>query len=329
MNVLRLLVIALLLAAMPQALFAQFAPPALPKMSNLAFGWVSMSGTDPTLDMLSNFAPTMLCVQDAGYRMAGEAAQGTFTFGTLDVDADFQSGIAVVGPGTLRISRYAYDSNTAPILGLGMPGVLAQTDGEAIELSYAQRVGSTSLGISIVPKDDAAIALKQGGMEVLSGTSETQFGARFGFVTPVAHNLRVGGDYSYQTHDTSVLLDPALTGLPVPVTQQGDYITRASTIGVSYTPIPSTLCYAAFHHLTCTGTGLDRVADEFRAGVQHSILKNLGVRVSYLGGGMNYGAMWTTRLGLVQVAYTDGALPNAEDVLGDGRAFFVGVNFAY
>ncbi|HOS42969.1 MAG TPA: hypothetical protein PK794_04690, partial [Armatimonadota bacterium] len=48
-----------------------------PKLSSLAFGWVSMSGVDPTLDAMASFAPTMLGIREAGYSLGGEVATGT------------------------------------------------------------------------------------------------------------------------------------------------------------------------------------------------------------------------------------------------------------
>lgn len=55
---------------------AQVPGPELPKLSNLTFGWVSMSGVDPTLEMLTSFAPTTMALRDAGYRTGGEAVTG-------------------------------------------------------------------------------------------------------------------------------------------------------------------------------------------------------------------------------------------------------------
>lgn len=319
-----LLLLAFLLA-LPHQLFAQAPGPDLPKMSNLAFGWVSMSGLDPNMDMFTAFAPNMLFVKDYGYTSGGEAAVGTFTFGDFEVDSNFNCAMTSLGPGMFRLSHFGFISNNASLANL-MPGVLAKTHGEAIELSYAQRVGNAAIGLSFIPMDSTNIQLSAPGMTG-SGKSRADYGLRVGTSLPLTETIKFGADYSYQEDHAS--MTTTFDGLPDPIVLDGEYVTRCGTVGLSYQATPDTLVYSSFQQINADGTGIDRTATLYWAGVQQQITRDLAVRANYLDGGLNFSATWVSKIGVFNAAYTHKALRNAEDLLGDGDAFFVGMGVAF
>lgn len=302
--------------------------PELAKMSNLAFGWVSMSGVDPTLEMLTSFAPATMALRDAGYRTGGEAVAGRFTFGDLSVDSTFQSAMTSLGPGVLRLCHYAYSSNTAAIYGI--PGMLGQTEGDAVEISYAQHVGKATLGFSLIPKDSSSVTLSNQGMTLVESESTTDYGLRGGAILRLNDHVRLGYEYSYQEDSGKTSLSPLLTGAPVWLDSEGDFITRCSTLGLSGRIGPKTMAYASYQEILATGSTLDRrLAKQRWAGVQHNFTDNFALRANYLEGGQNYSLQYKSPYGLVNLAYTHKALMNARDILGTGDAAFASLALAF
>ena len=311
---------------------AQGLGPDLPKLSNLAFGWVSMSGLDPTLDMLTSFAPASLALRDNGYRTGGEAVAGHFDYSGFDVDSEFQSAMTAMGPGLFRICHYAYDSNVAPVIGIQIPSLSTntQTDGEAVELSYAQHVGKATVGVSVIPEDSSTVNLSMHGQNLVNGESTTDYGARAGVILPVAENIRLGGEYSYQKDTGVTRVSPMLTGAPGWVESSGSFLTRAATIGASAKLRPTTQVYSAYQDIVATGSTLGhRVGDQWWLGVQQDLSKTLAVRANYLERGENFSVQWRSPFGLMNIAYTHNALMNAESILGQGDAEFISLALAF
>jgi hypothetical protein len=318
--------------------FAQALDSTLPKSSNLAFGWVSMSGIDPTLDAPASFAPTMVGLREMGYGMAGEFATGTFTFGKLDVDSGWQSAQANLGPGVVRLVHYNFRSNTEqaagvalpPTMPAGTPPLLVHTSGDSIELSYGQRVKNTYVGVSVIPQDSTDVSVLQGGATVAEGTSKAGYGARAGFVTPVRGSLRVGANYSWQKDSARLTPNPAhplvvMTGVPA---TRGDYTTRCATAGFSGKPFARTTVYGSYQKIFANGDFMNRDAENIWFGVAQQLTKTVTVRANYLQKGFNAGFTVRTPIGLLIAAYTDKSLTNAKDVLGSGHALFVGIDLA-
>lgn len=336
-----LLAAAFVLLAIPT--FGQALNADLPKMSNMAFGWVSMSGVDPSLDALASFAPTMLALRENGYGVGSEEATGTFSFGGFDVDSGWESGLVTLGPGVFRVAHYDFKSNTAQVAGIALPPVvppgtpplLVQTEGESLELSYAQRIGRTGYGISIIPADSTYVAIQEAGFPVASGKSKTDFGYRLGFVTPIEtrHQVRLGVNYSYQKDHATLTPNPlhpliiALGGVP----QTTDtYRTQCYTVGASGKLFPRTQLYGAYQKIIGKGSlmGFDRDSEQIWFGVNQSLTDILNLRVNYLQKGLNVGLTCRTPIGLLIAAYTNKALVNANDILGKGDALFVGIDIA-
>lgn len=306
----------------------------LAKFSNLTFGWVSMSGVDPTLPMLTSFAPPMIALRDAGYHTGGEGVMGVLSFGDLDVKSNFQSAMTACGPGIVRISHYAYDSNTAGLSSLqgALPGSVVDTDGDAIELSYAQHIGRGTLGVSLVPKDSSSAQLTLGGMSMVDAKTETDWGGRVGFIAPVAKQLHLGADFSYQRDAQTGQINTMLMGAPAPayVPANGSYATRCTSIGMSWQARPSTLAYGSYQFIRATGTTMTpRDAELIWFGVQQDISKRAALRVNYLDGGLNLSMQLRTAIGIANLAYTHKALMNARDILGEGDAAFIALAFGF
>jgi len=53
------------------------------------------------------------------------------------------------------------------------------------------------------------------------------------------------------------------------------------------------------------------------------------VRANYADGGSNYSIMYQSPIGIVNVAYTNKALYDAQDILGTGNAAFVSLALAF
>ena len=302
---------------------AQSPSPSLPIMSDMAFGWVSMSGVDPTLDLLTSFAPTMLCVHDAGYQTGGEYTEGVFTFGKFTVVENFQSVITDVGGGALRISHYGYTSNSAELPGI--PGAKVQTNGDSIDMSYAQRFGKTTLGVTVIPQDNADIQMNASGLAI-TGTAATDIGARLGAVQQLTNKVRVGLEYSYQK-DTATLQLPVPL-VPTPTTLSGHYLVRCGTAGASWQITTSTKTYVAYQRLLGTGPDFLREGNQTWCGVSQNITKSLSVSANYFGGGQNCFISYRSKYGVFNIAYTHDALNSARDFLGHGNALFAGIDLA-
>ncbi|HOF88759.1 MAG TPA: hypothetical protein PLZ36_11760 [Armatimonadota bacterium] len=311
-----------------------------PKLSSLAFGWVSMSGVDPTLDAMASFAPTMLGIREAGYSLGGEVATGTFSFSGFDVDSGWQSAQTNLGPGVLRLVHYRFNSNTAEVAGMqlppivppGTPPLLLNTFGDSVEVSYAQRIGTTGVGISLVPTDSATISVYQGGATMATGKSKTDYGYRVGAVAPLkgAPNVRVGANFSYQKDESTLTPNAAhpLVVLSGAVPDTDRYITRAYTLGASSRLAPRTTVYGSYQKIFGKGGSMDREAELIWFGVTQQLSDAVAVRANYLDGGLNVGLSCRTPIGLLIAAYTNKALLNAKDVLGTGDSLFVGIDIA-
>lgn len=327
-----LLMSLLVLGLLAAPVLAQLPGPDLPKLSNLTFGWVSMSGVDPTLEMLTSFAPTSMALRDAGYHTGGEMVSGRMSFSDLDVNVNFESAMTALGPGLLRLCRYSYESNQATIK--GMPAMPASTSGDSIELSYAQHVGPATIGISLVPQDSTDIAMFGGGQKMIDGTLRTDYGARAGAVIRLPHTIRLGVDYSYQKDSGTLsvnpaLVNPLLAGNPW-IESKDDFITRCGTIGASIKVRPKTTVYTAYQNILATGKTLGhRNADLVWGGVTQELATGLSVRANYLDGGGNYSVQWRSPIGIVNIAYTHKALMNAHDILGNGDAVFGALALAF
>ncbi|OPZ82910.1 MAG: hypothetical protein BWY76_02534 [bacterium ADurb.Bin429] len=340
MSLHRLLLLAAFASLLAASSFGQGLNADLPKLSSMAFGWVSMSGVDPTLDAMASFAPTMLGIREAGYFMGGEAATGTFSFSGFDIDSGWESAQTNLGPGVFRLAHYGFSSNTAEVAGMalppgvppGTPPLLLNTYGDSIEVSYAQRLGNTGVGISLVPSDSATVSIYQGGATVAAGKSKTDYGYRIGAVAPLkgAPNVRVGANFSYQKDESSLTPNAAhpLVIATGAVPDSGRYITRAYTIGASGNVAPRTTVYGSYQKIFGKGGSMDREAELVWFGVTQQLTNTVAVRANYLDGGLNVGVTCRTPVGLLIAAYTNKALTNAKDVLGDGDSLFVGIDIA-
>jgi hypothetical protein len=296
-------------------------PVSLAKTSNLAFGWISMSGIDPTFDMFTSFAPTMLCVKDAGFTTGVEHLMGAFTFGDFQVNSNFQSVITDLGPGAIRISHYGYDSNASVLPAFG-PGMTLQTSGDSIDVSYAKRIGATAVGVTLIPKDSTNVNLSVGNGITMPGESTTDYGARLGMLTPVCKTINVGADYSYQKDSSTLQVAPTTI-------LSGDYLTRCGTVGASWQATPKTLLDVASQRVLAKGTGLDETINLLWFGVTRQLSKHLTARANYYGGGHNVSAAWRTKYGMFIVSYTDHAIESSSQSLGSGHSLFAGVDLAF
>lgn len=308
---------------------AQMPGPDLAKLSNVAFGWVSMSGADPTLDMLTSFAPTAMALRDAGYKTGGEAVTGGFQFGDLDVTSNFGSAMTSAGPGLLRICEYKYDSNLANIAGI--PGMPARTDGQAVEISYSQHAGkNTTVGLSFVPQDTSTVTMVMAGQNMVESETKTDYGLRGGAVIKLPGQTKVGINYSYQHDKGKTRVNPLLTSAPDWIETKGTFNTRCATVGLSKQVTPKTLVYGAYQNIAVSGLSAGtRKSDQVRLGVMYNVTKNFAVRANYADGGQNYSIMYQSPIGIVNVAYTSKALYDAQDILGTGNAAFVSLALAF
>ncbi len=279
--------------------------PSLPKLTDVAFGWVSSSGVDPTLPLVNGFAPTMLSLQDAGYGTGSEIDYGAFSFDKLQVNVDAEVGLTKIGPGMLRVTRFGYMSNNAALPSfpdfLKQFGAIANTDGDSYELSYAQSIGSTDLGISVIPKDVSNISialpgglslpkgtpLPGGGVmpvdyalpkdaELVSGNMETDYGVRIGGVQHLPFGVKLGADYSYQRDRSFLQTDPLIDMMMPGIPKESHNITRCGTVGASWQALPDTLLYVSLQDVdTTSDQGYIRKADLTWYGVQQGIGKKM------------------------------------------------------
>jgi hypothetical protein len=336
--------------------------PSLPKLTNVTFGWVSASGVDPTLPLVNGFAPTMLALKDAGYTAGTEIDYGVFSFNDLTVNADIVSGLINIGPGTARLSRFSFASNNAPLTIMQTAlnaGVETNTDGEAYELSYAQKVYKygTQVGVSYIPRDVSTVNILLPANNIqptdtmwAHGEMRTDWGVRVGAVQPLPYNISVGANYSYQMDRSYLNLESALvthmtSGADTAGKQmEAQNITRCGTVGASWQALPNTTVYAAIQQIiTSSDMGYKRKAELPWFGVQQSIgekwlaklntvdggfTKNIMVRANSLDSGMNLMGTWVTKAGALTVSYTNGAVRSAKSELGHGNALIGGVNLA-
>ncbi|GEM_PF-1625942 len=303
-------------------------PGDLPKLSNLSFGWVSMSGVDPTQDMITQFAPNMVVMKDAGYKTGGEAVFGGFEFGDFHVNGNFQSAITSVGPGLVRICHYGYSSNMAQMP--NVPGIPIQTTGDAIEVSYAQRIDKTVIGVTLLPVDaatvNATIPVPVGGGAFVnmptSGTLKENFGARVGAIQEISDKWKIGTDFSYQADSSSVTIGA------FPATKN-KYQTWVGTAGTSYKLNKRTKVYYSWQKLKAVGGNLKSASNTTKInefyGVSQQIGDKVTVSANYLTGSPNAIVSWQSPIGIFTASYTHHALLNAKSFLGTGHSLYCGL----
>ncbi|MHB1461194.1 MAG: hypothetical protein ACYC1M_07940 [Armatimonadota bacterium] len=308
----------------PAAFSAPPSPTALTKLGNMAFGWISTSGNETTADTLSKYAAQTVVLKDRGKQSAAEFYNGTFGYSGFDVDTDTQSVLMTVGPGVARIARKSFKSNIHALAKL--PGLPVQLDGEAYELSYAQRFGNTAVGLSIVPKDNTALHATNGATTLIKGWTRSNTGARLGVTQSLLHGVKLGVDYSYQEFDTEAVIYKAYSGAPVDITQTEQFLQRCISYGASWQCNPKTTLYLTEWDILDTGSVYQkRESNVTIAGVKYLFTPNINATVNSHNGRPNFHMNWITRNGIVQLDYTDGAIPTAEDLLGHGHSLFVGL----
>lgn len=305
------------------AICATPSPTVLTKLGNMAFGWVSTSGSETTADTLSKYAAQTVVLKDRGKKLAVELYNGTFSYSGFDVDTNTQSVLLDVGPGVARIARKSFGSNIHPLKNL--PTLPVKLNGEAYELSYAQRFGDTAVGVSIIPKDNTAMHATVGATTLIKGWARSGTGARIGVVQRLPHGVRLGVDYAYQEFDTEAVLYPAFTGAPSPITQTEKFLQRCLSYGASWQCNPKTTLYLTEWDILDTGSVYkSRDSLVTIAGVKYAFTPNLNATLNSHNGRPNFHMNWITRNGIVQLDYTDGAIPTAEDLLGHGHSLFLG-----
>ncbi len=308
----------------PAAIYAAPSPTALTKLGNMAFGWISTSGSETTADTLSKYAAQTVVLKDRGKQTAIEFYNGTFEFGGFNVDTNTQSVLVDVGPGVARIARKSFESNMHPLAGL--PGLPVKLDGEAYELSYAQRFGNTAVGLSIIPKDNTALHATSGATTLIKGWTRSNTGARLGVTQRLPHGVKLGVDYSYQEFDTEATMYKAYTHGPVDITQTEKFLQRCISYGASWQCNPKTTLYLTEWDILDTGSVFQkRESNVTIAGVKYLLTPNINATVNSHDGRPNFHMNWITRNGIVQLDYSDGAIPTAQDLLGRGHSLFVGL----
>jgi hypothetical protein len=298
-------------------------PGDLPKLSNLSFGWVSMSGVDPTQDMITQFAPNMVVMKDAGYKTGGEAVFGGFEFGDFHVNGNFQSAITTVGPGLLRICHYGYSSNMAEMQ--NVPGIPIQTTGDAIEVSYAQRIDKTVIGVTLIPIDEATVNATLPplmGSFPVNGTLKEDLGVRIGAIQEISDKWKIGTDVSYQADSSTVTVGP----LPV---IKNKYQTWTGTAGTSYKLNKRTKVYYSWQKLKVIGGNLKSASSTTKVNEFYGISQQIGDKVTvsanYLTGSPNAIVSWQSPIGIFTASYTHHALLNAKSFLGTGHSLYCGL----
>ncbi len=308
----------------PAAFSAPPSPTALTKLGNMAFGWISTSGSETTADTLSKYAVQTVVLKDRGMKTAAEFYNGTFGFGGFDVDTNTQSVLMDAGPGVARLVRKSFKSNMHALA--KMPGLPVRLDGEAYEISYAQRFGDTAVGLSIVPKDNTALHATNGGITLIKGWARSNMGARLGVIQRLPHGVKLGVDYSYQEFDTEAVISKAYSGAPVDITQTEKFLQRCVSYGASWQCNPKTTLYLTEWDILDTGEVFhSRESNVTIAGVKYLFTPNLNATLNSHNGRPNFHMNWITRNGIVQFDYTDGAIPTAEDLLGHGHSLFLGL----
>jgi hypothetical protein len=308
---------------------AQNLGPDLATLSNQAFGWTAMSGGNPAVDSMSEYASNMLGVPQAGYRVGMEVFVNRFDFGDLHVVTNQDTALATIGSGTVRVSYFRYDSNTASdvrflqqvtqVLGAPTTGVMR---GEALDLSYAQPVGSygTIIGASFIPFDTSHITLTAAPYGAISrGKTVSLGGIRMGVLQPLMHGVRLGANYSYQgSSATSTFLDPTVPGM---VTQNHRYLTRKLDLGVLWQALPRLQCFGAYSNTLTTGGTLNGFSGETETyGARYVFTPALTSQLTTTGTNHTAAVYWKTRYGMFSGAYAYRPLTSAESYLGEGQA---------
>jgi len=312
----------------------------LPTLSNLAFGWSSASGGNPAVDAMSVYAPNMLCVTQAGYRAAGEGFFCRLDFGDMRVTTNQNTALAAVGAGAVRLAHFRYASNKAHDLpfvnavsqALGGVDASATLDGETLELSYAQPIGSPStiLGVSYVPIDSSnskLIAPETG--SISDGRYRGTGGGRVGVLQTLPHGWRIGANYSYLAGSaTATFLAP--TNPPSYMTQTDQYLTRKLDLGLAQQTTPRLQCYAAYSKTVASGGTLAAYHGEITAfGIRYQISPALMTQITASETNHVMGLFWKTRYGQFSILYAHRPIPNGEDYLGKGKGLAGVIDIAF
>ncbi len=298
-------------------------PTALNKLGNMAFGWVATSGGEVTGDTCSKYASQNTVLIERGKSEAAEIYQGSFSFNGFNVDTSTQAVLVAVGPGVARISRKSFSSNMHPLEGL--PTLPVKLNGEAYELSYAQRFNNTSVGVSIIPKDNTALESSVGSTPLIKSWVHSKMGGRVGVTQFLPNGVRLGLNYSYQEHDAKATLYPAFTKQSANVEQTEKFLQRCVSYGASWQCNPKTTLYFTEWDILDTGSRFkSRESNVTSVGVKYAFTPNLNATVNSHDGSPNFHLNWITRNGIVQFDFTDGAIPTAKDLLGHGQSVFLG-----
>ena len=312
--------------------------PDLAQISNTGFGWAAMSGGNPAVDSLSEYASNMLNVIPARDHTGVEYFLNGINYSDLRVTTNQDTVLQKVGPGALRIGYFRYDSNAAHEVNFvrqvaqalpGQPVVSGTVDGEALELSYAQPVGrrGTTLGISVIPIDTSNVRLTTPAFGSLTnGQSWTTGGLRGGVLQQLPYRLRFGADYSYQASGAKATVLALTSQGPAIETQSSRYLTRKTDLGLAQQTTPQLLTFVGYcHTITSGGTLGDFTGDSLSYGLQYDITPVVSTKLSSTGSSDTASLSWTTRYGEYTLAYSYRPLPNAGSYLGNNGSALAGM----
>ena len=312
--------------------------PDLAQISNTGFGWAAMSGGNPAVGSLSEFASNMLNVIPARDHTGVEYFLNTFSYSDLRVTTNQDTVLQKVGPGAVRISYFRYDSNTAHDVNFvrqvsqalpGQPVVGGTVNGEALELSYAQPVGrrGTTLGVSVTPIDTSNVQLTTPAFGSLTnGQSWTTGGGRVGVLQPLPYRLRFGADYSYQASGAKATFLALTPQGAATVTEAARYLTRKTDLGLAHQTTPRLLTFIGYSQtLTSGGTLGDFKGDSISYGLSYDVTPVVSTKLTSTGNSNTASLSWITPYGEFTLAYSYRPLTNATSYLGDNGSALAGM----
>ncbi|MCS6859355.1 MAG: hypothetical protein NZT92_03420 [Abditibacteriales bacterium] len=170
--------------------------------------------------------------------------------------------------GLVRLSRFGLHSSTAEARALPVGVTARLPSGNALEISYGYQLNPQwHVGLVLVPIEKVRTLLKDGDVLLAHGEAKSRFQWRAGVHYQPNEQWSAGAVLAWERLGSRVELQPAATGLPVPIEVTRKYRNIITIIGAAYQVRRGTFLIGNWEKYRLTGPNINEDLDILYYGV--------------------------------------------------------------